>query len=327
MSNIIVNLKNYNSYFYILSKDCRSNFWNLWEPQINSSNMSYTYLDEEFNIYFIDPKYYYHPRSIPEIVDFTIYRRILEDYEIKLNYFSSNNKLSNNAIKIPYEYYSKAFIDFYDLAIQDGLREINNIDISKSIICSIDSLGRLYIDKESIWQYIIANELKLPYIEITIKDINHTLSDISCVDLANKYLFPYFIINPPYNNPLDFFSNPDTIARKYLESCSSRLFNWYVTRFLATKQDIENSKELFNGYIFEDGSYLFFTKSYHEQFNYLISKENILEKELTSWIKFSSARGKGHTVVYSSNANYSKEALRQLKKFKKRFYFDEDIIS
>ena len=238
------------------------------------------------------------------------YKKITEKYTIDFPDKELYIPYENIPYKIPFEYYSKAYIHPLDLSIP-----LSNEDfIPRELKFELDCCGRLHVYRDCVLNFIYCIEKKIPEIsaEVYPSNIKPTLENQ--VDLANKYLSPYFIVEKNYENIFDYLAKPDTTAYKILKEApllNLELFSKYLEKGKYFKH--------LAGYIFEDGSYLMFSDDiiYHEVFNKYISMKSRSYTDY-HWIKLIGEKfnlNKIFAVYYGKNITIQqKQTLNKLKK-------------
>lgn len=287
------------------------------EPYLAKSLTSYNFKYNE--IFFITKKDLEQPRSANPIIEFQGYEKIKKSYLISLS--NSYLYINEGNFEIPYEYYSKAYVEYFDLD--------NTLEASPKIITfELDSLGRLHIKKECLGNWLFCMEKKFPKIRCNI--VNQQIERLTLenqTSLAKKYLTPNILIEEIPGSSLEQYTKKDSILYKLLENANLDMLEFCLPQFLKLK-DFENYKDsIVSGFIFKDGSYLIMNGDmiYH----YFICKFIFKEEEIwmdNNCIRIDSKFAQGKTIASYLKTFITPEAKNTLEKFKRKFYIEEQAL-
>lgn len=314
---MIVDISKYNCYQStpdIMSNDAYIN--KLDEPFTTSTDDKISYFIEELNIYFLSQEDW-DIKPGERNLNFFRVKKLDKPYEVE---FPNKLYLPNTEIpyKIPYEYYSRADIENLDFIIP---KDFNFTP--RFIKFKLDCCGRLHVRKEDIEVFIYCMENKIPEIQAEVIVDNTYPTNENQVELAEKYLTPYFLLNKTCEDIYDYISKKDSVAYNILKKCPYDRLKYFKQYFV---QNTVYPKYL-AGFIFEDGSHLlfFFDYFYHDMFLYFIAG---ITKEYAEdhYIKLNNIVKEDIPVtIYRSSALTTRQKLA-LRKFRRKYYLREQDL-
>ena len=151
------------------------------------------------------------------------------------------------------------------------------------------------------------------------------------ISLCKNYLEPIILMNSSLKdiNYLELITRKDTICYKLLESISWEVLQYFIKNFL-TLEEVLTYRELgdftkSNGFIFPDGSFLFFRsmQMYHNFFLRCLCRKPINYHEDQGWVKLNCFEVKDTVIAMYSSKKITPEARRYLNIIKRKFYVEE----
>ena len=299
----------------------------LEEPFITHLDTEVSYKIDNYEIWFFSDSYWNSKQKHNKPLKYFWYRRLKKPLYID---FPDNLYIpyqDKESFKIPYHYYSKAYIPPLSLIYKENLE-------SSIISFTIDVFGRLHCTS-GYWALVEVIENKLPYIQakIDFKSYIYPTFDWQ-IDLANATFNPQIIIPDRSKNFYELYGKIDSIAYNLIKSISKDTLELFLP-YIYTKEEtlyMRNFPEKFkilNGWIFPDGSSLFFksTVLYHNLFLRRVCWLPLGYDEKNNWIKLDAIRSKDITDAIYNKKLVTKEALQTLNLYKRSFYIEETDIS
>ena len=316
-----VDVSKFNCYLSTPKSISINDYVNLKEPEIIRSPNRTSFEVEDLGLICMSLSAWAH--ELDTDFNYPSYKKITEKYTIDFPDKELYIPYENIPYKIPFEYYSKACIDMLDFTIQKG----KELDFTpRTIKFTLDCCGRLHVNKDTIEPYIYCIKKKIPEIQAEIS-LNYTYpTKQNQIELANKSLEPYFILNKSYENIYDYLAKKGTVAYKILKDCEEKYLEFFKNHIIEVNGYKSKSNYL-AGYIFEDGSYLMFSDDiiYHEIFLVYIARktEEYAEK---NWIKVDDIERLHRPVAIYHSKLISPEAKATLNRLKKQYYFQEQDL-
>ena len=320
-----IDLSKYKSFDVEIKTDIVKNLKSILEPHLLKSPLSYNFFYDD--IYYLLPKYRRKDNAFDlEEIDYKYYTKREEKFIVEL---PSKLYIEEGQFEIPYEYYKSAYIEFFDILIEN---EQHNLDLTpKTIEFTIDDFGRLHVQKECLANFIYCKEKKLSTIKCNIK-YSQGITSESNFDLAKEYLEPYIILTKT-NKPLEEIAGKNTKAYSFMKKIDKDKLDFFLPYFYSQNYIDYLSKEAkLIGSIFSDGSYLFFDGKvivHSLIWQLLLDIEDEFEFERKNTIKLDT----WHTRNYQTMAIYSlsfinkyKKALETLQFLQEKISIEEDIL-
>ena len=330
-----VDISKYNLYRKIQKKISKRELMDLGESysmfQVNSG---INYKIRNIELYFLDIEFLKNSKDFINYYEFFKQEKPFH-IEIPENLYIPYE--GSGKIQLAYEYYSKAYINPLSFIYED-LK-----DFKPSYIKGyIDIFGRLHIFPEyhSILSFISCIENKLPYIYTYIPTLDFRknselfytdLSDITPSNqilLAKNFVEPYILINDCYENKdyVMMFADKGSICYNILKQVPWKVMQYFINNFYLKNEIALVYKELpaINGYIFPDGSYIYFKRSFqHLHFIRLFYNKYSYNEDLLYWIKLGNIRNTDITDAYYDSNKITSEQRKQLYLLKRKFYIEE----
>lgn len=258
-----VDLSKYKCFDYIIKSDTVLNLRSIPEPYVTKSSRNYSFYYDQ--VHFITANYlddtYKADKS--QIISYKYYTKREKEFLID---FPDNLYIEEGEFDIPYEYYSRAYIDFFDIEI---FGDKTNLDLTaRPITFELDPVGRLHIRKECLASYIYCMEKKLPTIKCEVV-IGGYITSEEQYDLAEKYLKPHYIF-PEKTSLFGIFTKTNSIAENYLKTIKKERLDFYLSNFVRYYDVVCGNARSLTGYIFLDGSFIFLDGC--ELYHYLFQK-------------------------------------------------------
>jgi len=303
-SKMLVDLSKYKFNLTSIIEKTKEEIVNISQPFIARSSKGYSYYVEDLKVYFIKDLVKLEEGNSIQKVSIKILTRP-NKFEKELNDFYIENE--NSTIEIPFEYYSRAYIDPIDF------QDIKEVE-AKPLKFQLDRLGRLHLDMDCIYSFIYAVEKKLPTIKASIEFSYRLFTTIeNQQDLCNKYLDFYFKLAEYEGDGLSYLSSG--YAYRTLKNCNP-LYLDYFLMFLI-RIELDGTYKTHNGTIFRDGSYLIHEspKIHHDMImHFLLNKTpEYCEKY---FIKLSSNGSKYGTLAEYNIDKVTKQQEKTLQLFK-----------
>lgn len=294
------------------------------EPFITRVDTSISYKVDNQGIWYLNAKDWKFAQKCKHGLDYIWYKRVNKETLVEI----SNNLYlpytGNDRITLPYSYYSKAY--FPPLSL------IYKKDITASTISfSIDPWGRLHCESGH-WALVQAIEEQLLFIDVKLNLIKQVpVTPMNLVAEANKTLNPnYIIFDLDIGDYYNWYTKPGTIAQSLLRRIPRNLLEFFIPyiytleEFTQVRAHPEVYKTL-NGWIFPDGSYLFFKSTilYHNLFLTRLCWLPYGYDEKNNWIKLDAIRDKNITDVSYNKKLITPEAKKSLNSITKNFYIEE----
>lgn len=300
----------------------------LEEPFITRVNTSISYKVDNQGIWYLNAKDWKFAQKYEYGLDYIWYKRVNRETLVEIPdnlYIPYNNK---DRVTLPYSYYSKAY--FPPLSL------IYKKDMTASIISfSIDALGRLHCESGH-WALVQAIEQQLLFIDVKLDLTKQVpITPMNLVVEANKALNPnYIIFDLDIGDYYNWYAKPNSIAQDLLRRIPRNFLEFFMPyiytleEFTQVRAHPEVYKTL-NGWIFPDGSYLFFKSTilYHNLFLTRLCWLPYGYDEKNNWIKFDAIRDKNITDVSYNKKLITPEAKKSLNLITKNFYIEEFDIS
>ena len=245
------------------------------EPYVTKSPFNYSFFWNQ--IYFVLPVYLdsTYKEKTSTIFSYKYYTKLEEKFEIDL---PENIYINEGQFEIPYEYYSKAYIEFFDIEIINN--EVNLELTPKIIEFELDSVGRLHIKKECLANYIYCMEKKFPTIKCNIT-VGGNITSEAQYELAEKYLSPYFVFLEKHSIS-ELFVKPNSIAEELFNKINKEELDFFLPYFDKKEDVLTGNCSKLTGYGFFDGSFIFFNGIllYHHIFQKILLR---IQEEFGEW--------------------------------------------
>lgn len=323
---MLVDLNKYKLFLYepllTYAKDAKK----IPEPFVAKTLMDHNFIYKK--VHYFQPHVLETKNSSKELVEVRSYWDFLEEYKC-CPFLDVDIYCPQGNFEIPFEYYSRAYIEFFDFTRNMKTMKFNvDLHIPQKITFQVDSLGRLHVNKNCLASYIYCVEKKIPVIKcgVTIMQKDRITLE-NQTSLANKYLTPQILIEEIPGNALEQYTGKETILYKLLENADPTILEFCLPEFLRLKDFDNYSAPTISGFIFKDGSYLIMNGE--TVYHYFICK--FIFKEDENWIdnncvRIDSKFAQGKTIASYLKDVITPEAKKTLEKFKRKFYIEEQKL-
>ena len=301
----------------------------LEEPFITKIDTPISYKVDNQGIWYLNAKDWKFAQKYEHGLDYIWYKRVNRETLVEIPDNLYLPYINKDRVTLPYSYYSKAYFPALSLIYKKDMT-------ASTISFSIDALGRLHCESGH-WALVQAIEEKLMFIDAKLDLTKQVpVTPMNLVAEANKALNPnYIIFDFGIGDYYNWYAKPNTIAQDLLKKINKDILEFFIPYIYTLEEftQVRTQPEIYktlNGWIFPDGSYLFFksTVLYHNLFLARLCWLPYSYDEKNNWIKLDAIRDKNITDVSYNKKLITPEAKKSLNLITKNFYIEEfDIRS